>query len=215
MSDHETADKVRSLSDAGLHNMLTGLTLQTPVSSPAPSVSLTVNSNTDAPTISAASVEHIGVQPQSSLFSTPNRSIFSSGPPTSSLSVNTAQASMTGTISASASRPFAALTGPSSGTARSRWMSSGRNGSPDSSRVGHSSFVGAEKDIDDPTTSTELSYLFSSCTNSTPTTLARLFAATTAPTPSRQSSYNQSLEYTRGTFEILLEICRFLTSHSA
>ncbi|KAL9038853.1 MAG: hypothetical protein Q9180_002878, partial [Flavoplaca navasiana] len=55
---------------------------------------------------------------QSSLFNTPNRSIFSSGPPTSSVSVNTAQASMSAPSPVNSSRPLSALTGPPANSSR-------------------------------------------------------------------------------------------------
>ncbi|KAI9794609.1 MAG: hypothetical protein M1816_004496 [Peltula sp. TS41687] len=93
----------------GLHNMLTGLTLQSPLPSPPPgrrSVATDTDANADAVLTSPPTVEQ--TTPQSNLiqFNTPTRSIFSSGPPTSSVSVNTALASMAGAPPGNGPRPF-------------------------------------------------------------------------------------------------------------
>lgn len=91
--------------------MLTGLTLQSPVLSPIQDESMDTNASTDAvptitPTVESATLQSLPIQ-----FNTPTRSIFSSGPPTSSVSVNTAQASMAGASPINVPRTFFRLTG--------------------------------------------------------------------------------------------------------
>ena len=78
---------------------------------------------------------------QPSLFGTPNRSIFSSGPPTSSISSNQAQASMSSPSPVhSTTHPLSALTGSSPRKAVHYQSDSQRK-----TRIPR-----AEKDVDDP-----------------------------------------------------------------
>lgn len=133
---------------------------------------------------------------QPSLFNTPNRSIFSSGPPTSSLSANTAQASMSAPPSVNSSRPLSALTVPSSSATR-------RSVHYHNDGTHRNRIPRAEKDVDDPSISTERSRSVERRGTSTPTALTRLFAAPEASTPtvSRHASYIRTLSgtaYTRG-----------------
>lgn len=134
-----------------------------------------------------------------SLFSTPSRSIFSSGPPIASVSANTAHASMSAPPPGNSSNPLSALTGPSSTTNRRsvhyqlEEPSSARN-----VRMGQ-----VEKDVDDPSTPLERDSTLLSRGATTPTALTRLFAAqeTTPPTVSRHASYLRTpsgTTYTRG-----------------
>ena len=131
-------------------------------------------------------------------FLTPNRSIFSSGPPTASVSVNTAQASMSAPSQNGSSRPLAALTMPSSS---SRHRNVGYlTGSPSPAR--RSRVPRAQKTVDDPTTPVDSSHV--SDRHSTPATVTRLFSAPEAPSPeaSRHPSYIRSVSgnaYTRAS----------------
>ena len=138
---------------------------------------------------------------QSSVFNTPSRSIFASGPPTSSLSANTAQASMSAPSPVNSARPLSALTAPSSSSARrtvhyqSDGTASGRK-----NRIPR-----AEKDVDDPSVTIERTRSVERRGNSTPTALTRLFATAEASTPtvSRHASYVRTpsgTTYTRGMF---------------
>ena len=133
------------------------------------------------------STSRVPLVQQPSLFNTPNRSIFSSGPPTSSLSANTAQASMSAPSPVNSARPLSALTVPSSSSGRRSVhyqnddiVSARRNRMPR-----------AEKDIDDPSITVERTRSAERRGNSTPTALTRLFTAPEASTPtiSRHASY--------------------------
>lgn len=117
---------------------------------------------------------------QATFFDPPPRSIFSSGPPTASVSANTAQASLSSAMSSNGSRPLAALSATNgSGTTSRRSVSRTVNepASPMSSQFAsrRRTLPVPEKDIDDPSTVT------ASETEGNPqytsTTLARLFAA--------------------------------------
>ena len=99
-----------------------------------------------APELDLAAPTHVNhpVAPsvnQPSLFGTPNRSIFSSGPPTSPISSNQAQASMSSPSPVhSTTRPLSALTGSSPRKAMHYQSDSQRK-----TRIPR-----AEKDVDDP-----------------------------------------------------------------
>ncbi|MCJ1428968.1 hypothetical protein MMC29_006881, partial [Sticta canariensis] len=122
---------------------------------------------------------------QPSLFNTPNRSIFASGPPTSSLSANTAQASMSAPSPANSTRPFSALATPSSSsTRRNVHCQSDSTASTRRNRIPR-----AEKDVDDPSVTVERTRSIERRANGTPTALTRLFAEASIPTVSRQASY--------------------------
>ncbi|KAL8736797.1 MAG: hypothetical protein Q9166_000163 [cf. Caloplaca sp. 2 TL-2023] len=130
----------------------------------------------------------------SSLFSTPNRSIFSSGPPTSSVSVNTAQASMSAPSPVNSSRPLSALTGPSPNASR-RTVHYQSDGSS-SMRKGRTARI--EKDTDDPSVCGARSRSVERRANSTPTALTRLFTAPEAATPTL-SRHASCIRSTSGT----------------
>ena len=118
------------------------------------------------------------------LFSNPNRSIFSSGPPTSSLSVNTAQASMSSPQTPNSQHPLSALTSPSLGARRLQQSSS------IPALVRRTRFARVEKDVDDPSSSMEDS-VSRRPDVTTSTAVSSLFAA--PDSVSRQGSYNQQM----------------------
>jgi hypothetical protein len=114
--------------------------------------------------------------PPSTFFDPPPRSIFSSGPPTASVSANTAQASLSSALPSSSSRPLAALSASNGSTGR---RNASRVSDPAPTVPGpfplrRRTLPIPEKDIDDPSsavletdstpqnTSTTLSKLFSS-----------------------------------------------------
>ncbi len=180
-----------------LHHLgrsLSGLTLQNPTwAFPSPPTNGPVAPPASAPLPETGSSSSSA--PQQTLFNTPARSIFCSGPPTSSLSVNTAQASMSATTPSSSSRPLLALTTPSSNPIRR----TGQYISGASSVAGRASRIPrAEKDVDDPSTPGARSTSAERGGNHTPTAVARLFSA--PDTPSRQPSYNRTISsgYVRG-----------------
>lgn len=158
--------------------------------------------NLPSPTHVAASTHIAAPTPsinQPSLFNTPNRSIFSSGPPTSSVSANTAQASMSSPSPVHSANPLSALTVPVSGLGR---RSVHYQAEPLSANL-KTRIPRAEKDVDDPSASTERTSSAERRSTSTPTTLARLFAAPEiTPTVSRHSSYIRTASgtaYTRAS----------------
>ncbi|KAL8628473.1 hypothetical protein Q9189_005832 [Teloschistes chrysophthalmus] len=114
-----------------------------------------------------------------SLFNTPSRSIFSSGPPTSSVSANTAQASMSAPSPVNSSRPLSGLTVPATNISRRtvHYQSDG----PSLVRKGRT--PRAEKDIDDPSVCGARSSSVERRGTSTPTALTKLFTAPEAATP--------------------------------
>lgn len=134
--------------------------------------------------------------PHTSLFNQPNRSIFSSGPPTSSVSANTAHASMSSPSPVRSSRPLAVLGGPSpSKASRSVHCQSDGQLTPRKSRIPR-----AEKDIDDPSVPLDMGDRRGT---GTPTALNHLFAPPEGnPIISRHSSYirtSSGTAYTRAT----------------
>ena len=140
-------------------------------------------------------------------FSTPNRSIFSSGPPTSSVSASTAQASMSGPSNINPTLPLAALKTPTSNTSRRTVRYQNDRSMPSSRR---SRIPRAEKEVDDPSATMEDSRWVDRGVNSTtPMAVSRLFTApeTAAPVISRNASYIRApngVSYRRGkTLEIL------------
>lgn len=146
-----------------------------------------------------ASVQH------PTLFNTPNRSIFSSGPPTSSLSANTAQASMSAPSPASSTHPLSSLTVPAStSNRRTQQTVHYENDNPTSSSR-NARHARVEKDVDDPSSPVDRTRSTDMRNSSTPTALTRLFAApeTSTPADSRHASYirtQSGTPYTRGTF---------------
>ena len=122
-------------------------------------------------------------------FSTPNRSIFSSGPPTSSVSASTAQASMSGPPNTNPTLPLAALKTPTSSASRRTVRYQGDRPTLPSRR---SRIPRAEKEVDDPNATLEESRWVERGVNSTtPMAVSRLFTApeTAAPVISRNASY--------------------------
>ena len=139
-----------------------------------------------------------------SLFSTPNRSIFSSGPPIASVSANTVHASMSAPPAGNSANPLSVLTSPSSSTHRRSVHY--QNEEPSSAR--NSRMTQVEKDVDDPSTPVERDTTSLSRGTTTPTALTRLFAApeTATPTVSRHASYlrtSSGTTYTRGRHKSL------------
>ncbi|KAL9099402.1 MAG: hypothetical protein Q9163_005100, partial [Psora crenata] len=137
--------------------------------------------------------------PQPSLLNTPVRSIFSSGLPTSSVSSNTAHASMSSPSPVPSSRPLSVLSGPPLGTGRrSVHYQSDNQSTPRKGRLPR-----AEKDIDDPSVVQERTHFSGARGASTPAALTRLFAPSEAtPVVSRHSSYIRTasgLPYTRAS----------------
>ncbi|KAI9887719.1 MAG: hypothetical protein M1823_000468 [Watsoniomyces obsoletus] len=188
MPARDVSDGSRDQSD-GLHNLLAGLTTQ----SPGPPASSSSNATSNLSPSSGPSLEH--------LFNTPNRSIFSSGPPTASLSANVAQASLSGAVSTHSSRPLSALTATSASTARHRVASAVLSDPTSSSRSPAGAVYQAEKEVDDPTTPMELSPVYQNSYMATPMALTRLFAPTNSAHSSRQPSYTHGTEHNRGSTE--------------
>lgn len=136
---------------------------------------------------------------QPSIFNTPNRSIFATGPPTSSLSVNTAQASMSAPSPANTGRPFSALAAPSSSAPRR----AAHHQTDGTISVRRSRSSRAEKDVDNPSSDAERTTSAERRTISTPVALTRLFssAETSKPTVSGHASFTRGTStaaYTRG-----------------
>ena len=134
----------------------------------------------------------------SSLFSTPSRSIFSSGPSTTPVQGNTTQA-MGGPQAELPCHPMSALATSSMGSKRR----SVRYRLDDPS-FGNSQILRSEKENDDPSTPIEHSRNTERRETSTPTALTHLFTSTEPETPtiSRHASYVRttgSMSYTRGT----------------
>ncbi len=137
---------------------------------------------------------------QPSIFNTPNRSIFASGPPTSSLSANTAQASMSAPPPVNSVRPFAALAAPSSSSTRR----SVHYQKDDAGPVRRNQTSRAEKDVDDPSSAAEQTTSVERRTNNTPIALTRLFCSTeastsTVPTHASSARSSQGTVYNRST----------------
>ena len=131
----------------------------------------------------AESLQSATSSPTPPLFSTPNRSIFSSGPPTSSLSVNTVHASMSSPQPQASHHPLSVLTTPNLNARRSNPASSAST----PSRKGRFSKV--EKDVDDPSASMEENTLRRADVT-TSSAVSNLFAAPESAV-SRQASYVQ------------------------
>ncbi|KAG8532740.1 uncharacterized protein KY384_002617 [Bacidia gigantensis] len=133
------------------------------------------------------------------LFNNPNRSIFSSGPPTSSISSNTAQASMSSPPPPQPPHPLSALNN-ASGIPSKRSVHY-QNSIPPSHRK--SRISRAEKDIDDPSVTHERAPSADGRGISTPTALTRLFSGPEAPPiVSRNASYirtHSGTAYTRAS----------------
>ena len=130
-----------------------------------------------------APFEATSTQAPSQLFTQPNRSIFSSGPPTASVSVNTAQASMSSPSPVRSARPLSVLgsSTPSKASRSVHYQSDGQM-TPRKSRIPR-----AEKDIDDPSMSNDTSERRGT---STPTALNHLFAPPDGvPTVSRGTPF--------------------------
>ncbi|KAL9113586.1 MAG: hypothetical protein Q9227_002324 [Pyrenula ochraceoflavens] len=148
---------------------------------------------------------------QGGLFSTPGRSIFASGPPTSSISANTAQASLSPALpSSSSARPLSVLSSPQSGTSR---KSSSRNVpenlSGSSAPLRRRTIQVSEKDVDDPTTINSTDQ--DAAQTPVPTTLSKLFVPPEHPGLSRPVSHIRTAS-TMATARVVAEPGS-LTSH--
>ncbi|KAK5196310.1 hypothetical protein LTR47_004505 [Exophiala xenobiotica] len=122
-------------------------------------------------------------------FEPPLRSIFVSGPPTASISANTALASLSAAVSSGNAGPLAALTN-AGGSRRSNGRPGDAASSLPPSLHSRQPLINPEKDVDDPTTNTTTS-IFDFGSASTPATVSRLFVPGDAPSPgvSRGPSY--------------------------
>ena len=164
-------------------------------------------------TTSPSSASHIPLPPNSSsLFATPSRSIFASGPPTASVSSNTAHASMSSPPPSATHLPLSALSSGVSSSAGPALRSSsgvGRGGPNHGSQAEDSPpparrprFALVEKTSDDPSAAVEDGPP-SRSEDRTRTALSNLFAAPeTGPSISRHNSYVRTpsgTQYTRGT----------------
>lgn len=140
---------------------------------------------------------------QPTLFNTPNRSIFSSGPPTSSLSANTAQASMSAPSPVSSIHPLSSLTVPGSNSSRRNQQTVHYENDNSTSSGRNARHARVEKDVDDPSSPIDRTRSTEMRSSSTPTALTRLFATpeTSNPADSRHASYiraHSGTPYTRG-----------------
>ncbi|KAK5030258.1 hypothetical protein LTR13_008277 [Exophiala sideris] len=116
-------------------------------------------------------------------FEAPLRSIFVSGPPTASISANTALASLSAGVSSSTSGPFAALTNAGS-SRRSHVRIRDLTPSPSPAAASNRQpLIEPEKDVDDPTT-TATSNAFDVAAGNTSAALSRLFVTSDVVTPS-------------------------------
>ncbi|KAI9670445.1 MAG: hypothetical protein M1829_004768 [Trizodia sp. TS-e1964] len=175
----------------GLHNLVSGLSLQSPIYSgdvsPVPAPEMTPTTSSGSSTSAPA--------PHLTLFNTPSRSIFTSGPPTSSVSSNTAQASMS--ASALSAQPIS-----SSGVSRKNaFFPQITSSTSKRARL----TPRAENGVDEST----LQYGPSSIGQrpaSSPSALTKLFAATSLSPPLRRSPQNNSPfggTYVRAPHEML------------
>ncbi|KAJ9624363.1 hypothetical protein H2204_010816 [Knufia peltigerae] len=125
-------------------------------------------------------------------FEPPLRSIFASGPPTASISANTALASMSGAISSSTTGPLAALT--HAGGSRRSLSRPGDTTPSTPVTANRQPLNSSEKDVDDPTTNTTTNAL-DIASASTPATVSRLFVPGDARSPSlsRGPSYIRAI----------------------
>ncbi|EXJ72516.1 uncharacterized protein A1O5_03662 [Cladophialophora psammophila CBS 110553] len=130
-----------------------------------------------------------GEQPPPVSFEPPLRSIFVSGPPTASVSANTALASLSAAVSSNNSGSLAALTSAGgSRRANTRAGDSTLSASLAASSSRHP-LLNPEKDVDDPTTSA-ITNPFDSDSANTSATLARLFITSdgTSPDPTSRGA---------------------------
>lgn len=132
------------------------------------------------------------------LFNTPNLPIFSTRPPTSSVSANTAQASMSSPSPIQSAHPLSTLSLPSQSNKKAVHYQDDTQSPLPKNRIPR-----AEKDVDDPSASQEANTGGERRGTSTPTALTRLFAAPEAtPIISRHSSYIRTASgtaYTRAS----------------
>ncbi|KIW49487.1 hypothetical protein PV05_11161 [Exophiala xenobiotica] len=122
-------------------------------------------------------------------FEPPLRSIFVSGPPTASISANTALASLSAAVSSGNAGPLAALTN-AGGSRRINGRAGDAASTLSPGLNSRQLMINPEKDVDDPTTnSTTNTFDFGPA--STPATVSRLFVPGDAPSPgiSRGPSY--------------------------
>lgn len=167
---------------------------------PVPQPTSTIPSFRPLPQRRAASSSHLprpvyGDQPATPSFDPPLRSIFVSGPPTASVSANTALASLSAAVSSTNSPSLAALTN-AGGNRRANIRAV--DTAPSASLATSSSrqpLLNPEKDVDDPTASI-ITHDFGDETANTSTTVSRLFVpgGVMSPGPlSRGPSHIRSL----------------------
>ncbi|KIW24431.1 uncharacterized protein PV07_10145 [Cladophialophora immunda] len=131
-------------------------------------------------------------------FEPPLRSIFVSGPPTASVSANTALASLSAAVSSNNSGSLAALT--NAGGSRRTNIKAGDTtpfASPAASSSRHP-LLNPEKDVDDPTTSAVTNNFDPDSVN-TSTTLARLFITSDGTSPDPTSRVHSHLRTVSST----------------
>ncbi|KAI9842883.1 MAG: hypothetical protein M1838_002927 [Thelocarpon superellum] len=179
----------------GLHNLLTGLTAQSPGLGPL--------SDPASSTTSLAESTSSNLVPPTTLFNTPSRSILSSGNPTSSISANTAHASLSAATSSSASHPLSTLSSSmplSSTPRRTPRAPAAVPVTPERTRT----VITAAKEVDDPSMPADPRAGAGPSGSLTPVELTRLFASTSVVAPSRTPSSNRTPSggtYTRASFE--------------
>lgn len=115
-------------------------------------------------------------------FEPPLRSIFVSGPPTASVSANTAQASLSTVMASSSSNPVAALTSAGGNRRMNIRMGEITPSLSSSAMVSRYPLLHLEKDIDDPTASTT-GASFDGTTTNTSAAVTRLFVASDGTSP--------------------------------
>ena len=133
-----------------------------------------------------------GEQLSSPSFDPPSRSIFVSGPPTASVSANTALASLSAAVSSSNSGSLAALTNASGSRRIHPRAGDATLSAPHAASTSRISLLTPEKDVDDPTVSTTATTFDPENAASTSNALARLFAPGEGASPgplSRGASY--------------------------
>jgi hypothetical protein len=201
MASQTTNDGPSSLSQ-GLHNLVTGLTIQSP--SPRPSLSSLGSPTTEQQTTIPSS--------QPPAFSTPTRSIFSSGLPTLSVSPSIAQASLSSSTPSTNARPPLGLTRPPTESSRSSAMLKAEatgcpnricSDTPCSCKIQRTGskrvrrLPKAEKEVDDPSLTLDRRQTREG--SSTPTALNRGFAGAGSTSPTRPPHHRTSgNRYARG-----------------
>lgn len=115
-------------------------------------------------------------------FDPPLRSIFVSGPPTASVSANTAQASLSTAVASSSSNPVAALTSAGGNRRMNIRLGDVTPSASPSGMIPRYPLLHLEKDVDDPTASTNDPSYNNTATN-TSAHLSRLFVTSDVTSP--------------------------------